>query len=307
MDMKMLAKFWPLIYSIIREFWAITEPYIEDAAVKYGVPIELYLYSELGLENFSVETFQKRDPFSNPEQFQKMFARFDVKGWILPLPNENYQASRKAFEGVSKIIQAGDEQLLNFDLMTDSELIRALSLVKQIIAENLVSSEPPEKWAIIKRFRTANGQSPLIVQIRESFMDLFAYRDDSHLSVARPHFGQAGIIWGVLTSIWKGSVVTAEQMAETMSFRGYDIENYEVAIQAAVEIGWVETADTPSSYRVTQLGRDIREQVERLTDEHFYRPWTVLEQAELDELYELLTKLREQLSVYRKGARDGRL
>jgi hypothetical protein len=39
MGMESLVKFWPLIYSTIREFWEITEPHIEDAAVKNDIPI----------------------------------------------------------------------------------------------------------------------------------------------------------------------------------------------------------------------------------------------------------------------------
>jgi hypothetical protein len=66
MSTESLTKFWPLIYSTIKEFWSITEPHIEEAALRNDVPVELYLYSELGLEYFSIEDFQKRDPFSNP-------------------------------------------------------------------------------------------------------------------------------------------------------------------------------------------------------------------------------------------------
>jgi len=301
MNSETLTKFWPLIYSIVREFWEITEPHIEDAAVKNDIPIELYYYSELGLDFFSVEDFQKRDPFTNTELFEKMFARFDVKGWIFPTPDEKYQVSRKAQDAVRMIVQAGDSRLAGFDSMPEVEMAKLVNLLKQIVTSNLDAPEPPEKWAIIKRFRVADGKSPLIVQLREALMDMFAYRDDAHLSAAHPHFGQAGIVWSVLGSIWNGSAVNARQLEETMSFRGYEMEDYEVAIQAAIEIGWIETADTPDTYRPTQKGNEIREQVEKLTDEYFYPPWDVLTGEELDELFGLLTKLRDQLAVYKKS------
>ena len=131
-------------------------------------------------------------------------------------------------------------------------------------------------------------------------MDLFAYRDNSHLSAAHPHFGGAGIVWEALGSIWNGSAVNTEQMAERMSLRGYEESDYEVAIQAAVEIGWVEAAETPNAFRPTPNGREVCEQVERLTDEYFYRPWSVLTGGEPDELYTLLTKLHEKLVLYKK-------
>ena len=289
------------MYSIVREFWEITEPHIEDAAVRNDIPIELYYYSELGLKFFSVDDFQKRDPFTNPEHFEKAFARFDVKGWIFPLPDERYQVSRKAQDAVRTIIQAGDSKLAGFDSMPERELKQVVNLLKQLWTANLEAPEPPEKWAIANRFRVADESSPLIVQIREFLMDLFAYRDDSHLSAARPHFGGAGIVWDVLGAIANGTAVNAGQMAERMSLRGYEESDYEIAIQATVEIGWVEAAaDTPGAYCPTAKGREIREQVERLTDEYFYRPWSVLTDEELDELYSLLSNLHEHLIVFKK-------
>ena len=86
-----------------------------------------------------------------------------------------------------------------------------------------------------------------------------------------------------------------------MTFRGYEVEDYEIAIQAAVEVGWAEPADHPDTFRLTQKGRELREQVEHLTNEYFYAPWSVLVQDEIDELYDLLITLRHELSVYRKS------
>jgi hypothetical protein len=185
--------------------------------------------------------------------------------------------------------------------MTEPELNKLAIFLKRLNTANLEAPEPPEKWAIINRLRTADERSPLIVQIRDNLMDLFAFRDDSHLTAARPHFGQAGIVWDVLGAISNGSAVNAGQMAEKMSFRGYEETDYEVAIQATVEIGWVEATDSPNSFRPTSKGIDIRDQVESLTDEYFYRPWRIFSEVELEELYSLLTKLHDQLKSYEKS------
>ena len=45
-----LVKFWPLIQSTIHEFWEIIEPAVEEAAIHHEIPVELYYYSELGLD-----------------------------------------------------------------------------------------------------------------------------------------------------------------------------------------------------------------------------------------------------------------
>jgi len=307
METTSLTRFWHLIHSIIQELWSITEPHIEEAAVRNNIPIELYYYSELGLDNFSIERFQHRDPFSNPEKFERLFPRLEIKGWIFPMHDEGFEVSEKTRQAVRQIIQAGDAQLLKFEPAAKIDFERLLSFLKQIILANNSAVEPPEKWAIIKRFHVATKQSPMIVQIRECLMDLLAYHDDAHLAAARPHFNQAGIVWSVLGSAATGSAVSAEQMAETMEFRGYEAFEYEAAIKAAIEVGWLETAETPEIFRPTQQGRELREKVEKLTDEYFYRPWATFPPNELDEFYDLLVKLREQLIRFKKDSGVGRL
>lgn len=259
MNLESLTKFWPLIYAIVQKFWSITEPHIDDAAVRNDVPIELYLYSELGLDTFSLTNFQKRDPFTNPEQFEKVFVRLNVKGWIEPMSDGSFHVTQKACEAVRHVIRAGDAQLLDFHSMSEDKLRRLEVLLKQIVAESTAVYEPPEKWAILKRFRVAEEHDPVIIKIREYLMDLFAYRDDSHLSASRPHFNQAGIVWLVLGALWNKEAVTANQMAEKMTFRGYEVSDYEVALQAAVEVGWAEMDDRPGTFRLSQQGQQLRE------------------------------------------------
>lgn len=302
MTIESLSKFWPLIHSIIQEFWTITEPHIEDAAIRDDIPVELYLYGELGLERFSIGDFQKRDPFSNPEQFERLFVRLNVKGWIEPMADGSFRVTERAREMARFLIQAGDVQLSDFASLPDQDLRRLVALLKQIVMECCLAPEPPGKWAILKRFRVADEQYPPIMQIREYLMDLFAYRDDSHLSAARPYFNEAGIVWMVLGALWKGDAVNAAQMAEKMGFRGYEVEEYEIALQAAVELGWAEPSSIrPDEFQLTEPGKQLREQAEEQTNRYFYTPWSVLTPAERQELYGLLTRLYEALRVYRKS------
>jgi hypothetical protein len=301
MTLESLTKFWPLIYSVVQEFWNLTEPHIEDAAIRNDIPIELYLYSELGLDRFSIPNFQRRDPYSNPEQFERLFVRLNLKGWIEPAADGSFLVTEKARETARFLIEAGDVQLSDFAAMPAHELKRLVVLLKQIVIECCLTPEPPGKWAILKRFRVADEHYPPIMQIREYLMDLFAYRDDSHLSASRPYFNDAGIVWIVLGALWEGDAVNSEQMAEKMVFRGYDVEDYEIALQAAMELGWVETASRPDKFCLTEEGKRLREQAEQDTNEYFYAPWSVLRAEESRELYQLLTRLYDGLRTYGKS------
>src|SRR6185503_15408051 len=122
METNSLRRFWPLIHSIIQQIWMITESHIEDAAVRKNFPIELYYCSELSMESFSAEEFGQRDPFSNPEKFEKLFARLEIKDWIVPTRDDGrYQVPDKAREAVRQIIQAGDKELVKLELGTDAD------------------------------------------------------------------------------------------------------------------------------------------------------------------------------------------
>lgn len=301
MEKVSLYQFWNLIHAIIQEVWAITEPHIEDAAVRKNIPVELYYYAELGLDFFSLQEFQQRDPFSNPEQFEKNFAQLEVKGWITPAhEGGRYRVSENVRKSVRQIVHAGDEQLLRFTPAAELDLNRLLQYLKQIVLSNNAAPEPPEKWAIVRRFRTATRISPVLVQIRECLMDLYAYRDDAHLSAARPYFADAGIVWNVFGAVCGGNAVTAEKITETLPFRGYEVESYTAALKAAEEAGWIEASEVPSSYRPTLKGMEMRERVERLTDHYFYGPWQILSEDKLDDFYQQLELFREQLHQFAK-------
>ena len=100
---------------------------------------------------------------------------------------------------------------------------------------------------------------------------------------------------------WGGSPVSAAKLAETLAFRGYDAHDYEIALQAAREVGWLEETSEPGNYNITSKGIELREKVEQQTNEYFFVPWAVLTPGELDELYTLLSRLRERLRGFRKS------
>lgn len=300
MDTTAFTKFWHLIQSTIQEFLAITEPHIEEVAIQQNIPLELYTYSEFGLDSFSREEFQKRDPYSNPMQFEKVFVTLNFKGWIEPQSDNTYHVTDHARDAARSLIEEGNKHLLPFESFTDVNLERLAALLKQIVLATKFAPPPPEHWAVVKRFSILNQESPLIIRIRESLMDLSAFHDDCHYAAAHPHFGRAGIAWLVLGALDKNDSVTAEQVADSLLFRGYDTSHYEVALQAATQIGWAQPINSSGAYCITQKGRELREQVDHLTNEYFYATWSLLHQHDLDELYELLLNLRDQLNSFRK-------
>ncbi len=66
------------------------------------------------MDIFSLANFENRDPFTNPEQFEKVLVRLNVKGWIEPMSDGSFRVTDNAREAVRHVLQAGDAQLLDF-------------------------------------------------------------------------------------------------------------------------------------------------------------------------------------------------
>lgn len=88
-------------------------------------------------------------------------------------------------------------------------------------------------------------------------------------------------------------------MAEQMAFRRYGEYDYEIALQAAMELGWAEPAQYADAFCLTQQGKQLRVQAEQLTNEYFYAAGSAFTPRELDELYTLLTRPPDRLGAYR--------
>ena len=294
MSARDVIDFWPVAYETILQFWRLVDMPIEAVAAQRGVPLELYSYVELGLEDMSIAHVQKRDPYSNPQNFLPVFTALAAEGWIEPVGGQLYHVTEQARSAVRELVRTGDEALGQLGVFSTSEAERLIALLKRIVAANASAPEPPEKWATVRRFRVADDTSPLLGQVREYLLDLFAYRDDAHLSAWR-EYSISGPAWNAFTLLWRGEADSPTQIAEQAAFRGYSASEYVTAIGELIRRGWVETAQTPGTYRVTEEGQALREGVERQTDEYFYAPWSCLNEEEIVELRGLLGRLLERL------------
>jgi hypothetical protein len=280
---------WSLIYETIRAFWSITEPLIEGAAREKKVPGELYYYGELGLEIFSLENFRKRDPFSNPANFTQAFETLAGGGWIVPAGEGEYRVTEEAREAARDLVRTGDAALGAREIISVGDAERLKALLQRLVLANFRAAEPPVKWATRVRFRVADEASPLLAQIREALMDLFAYRDDSHMAAWRD-YPVSGIAWSAFGMIWSHAAFSPEAMAEQAWFRGFAAEDYARALVELRGRGWID-----GEGQLTPVGRKLRDAAEHLTDAYFYAPWVALSDDEIQELRVRLLELRNQL------------
>src|SRR5690348_5297731 len=156
MNTQELLDIWPVAYAIILEFWRLTDAPIVASSSRSGVPADLHGYVEVGLDDFSIPHFEKRTPYANPESYKPLFATFAAQGWIEPVGDQQYRVTEQARSAVYQVGRAADEALGRLDVLSPAEAERLLALLKRLVAANATAPEPPEKWAIVHRFRVAD-------------------------------------------------------------------------------------------------------------------------------------------------------
>jgi hypothetical protein len=279
---------WPAIETSARELWQLVEPPIEAEAARRGVPFELYYYSELGVEYLSSNEFRRRDPYSNPAGWLASFLRLSADGWVEPLNQHRYLVTEHGRQVVRTLTGFGDAYLGTRSTLPQADLSRVLALLRAVVTANQQAPEPPAKWATLRRFRATDSTTPLLGQIRDELMALYAYRDDAHLAAWSP-LGVSGPAWNALATLEQGAESAAE-IAERQAFRGYGAEAYEQFLGEVLFRGWCERTSS-DRYRVTASGRATLAHVEALTDAYFYAPWACLDSSEAREVQDVLTRL----------------
>jgi len=155
-------------------------------------------------------------------------------------------------------------------------------------------SAPIDTSSLRHIHRAAPGvDAPTLAHIDQALDDLNAFRDDAHLAAWRPH-NISGHAWELFTFLWRGEVKNANEMVEKAAQRGHSLEAYQAGLNDLLQRGWIEPAGE-NTYRVTETGKQLRQAAEDATDRYFFTPWLVLNEAETNELHDLLTRLEISL------------
>lgn len=297
-----LTDLWPLIVQAhIHVFQAIT-PAAEAKlgelvrAVQAPQPRHLfhfiYIVENYNPHHLSVEAYQRRDPFDNPELVAADFAQFVALGFIEPKGPDTFQITDKGHEVRQQRWQILNELLTEVNLMAAADLQQLLTLLKRVVAATAVAPEPPAKWAMTTRWqhglKLPQNSHPLF-HFNNYRMDLGAYRDDAHLATWRDPFTIRPPAWETFSLLWAGQAHTLDDLFLQMTRRGYPQSTYTKALQDLQQRKWI--IKEGGIYRLTEIGQTIRETAERQTNTYFFMPWFTLNPKEIEELRSLLKQL----------------
>ena len=273
---------WPPVERALFELWAATAEPMRETLEASGTPAALRNYVESGADILSPAEF---DPYSSPARFVDELSQLVEGGWLEAVGEGQYRVTARARSNVEAAMRAGDAHLETLGVLPAADLERHAALL-----ERVVQAEPAPDAGALTRIRRCTSR-------------LSRRRDDAHRA-AWMTLDVPGHVWNAFTLIWHGDARNAIEVAALQSFRGYTASDYATAIEELVRRGWLEPDDVPGRYRASSTGTALRDEVEARTDLYFYRPWSVLTDAEWEELGACESRLRERLRDLRRSARQ---
>ena len=238
-----------------------------------------------------------RAPYMNEALIQEQMAQAAVRGVLTAVAPHTYRLTlqgRRFAQAIPNIVHHAYQAI---DDIIPAEVYRLVELLNSFVKASLAATEPLRKSALQRsRFYDPGPQGHILERLRRALNDLAAFYDDAHLASWHA-YKVTGIAWEAFSHIdgrftYGDPVNSATELAQKLSYRGYDAVAYQLALHTIVARGWLSEAD--GLYRLTPKGDHVRQTAESETNRLFYAPWA-LDDGRLAELRALLEKVNQAL------------
>lgn len=288
---------WPAAVEALRALSKHYGPQMERTAAELNLP-EWYGWllpaAIFEPEPISATRLRVRSPYTAACWYDERLAKAAEAGFLTLVDEAEraYRLTALGKQAAERVIGAAYAKMAELQPLPLAELERLAGLLWRVVMACLAAPEPPGKWCLAHSRRVDPGEhAPAVVRIDQYLSDLAAYRDDAHLAAWQPHCID-GHAWEAFTYLWRGEATTLDELHHKLERRGYTREEYQQALEDLIRRGWVEGAE---AYRVTTLGREVRQAAEETTDRYFYAPWSCLSETEQEDLRALLIRLHDSL------------
>lgn len=239
----------------------------------------------------TLDMLARKRPYLERARLAAQLTTATEHGLLAERPAEAYQLTERGRTALTNTFDAVHAALQPYQPLPEAALERAAELLRRLVEATVAAPEPADKQDLLSSRRTDPGpQSSAAARIDQYLTDLLAFRDDAHRAAWQP-ITSDGPAWEIFTCIWRGEANTLAALQQQLARREHSPGSFERALHDLAARGWISGDGT--TYQPSQAGRALREQAEELTDRYFYTAWNVLGETEIDELHELLSRLRD--------------
>lgn len=288
------------LWDLIRKAWTkITKLY---------QPVVDPLLQVLGLEwrtiglLLAVLTFEPEDttpghltvrgPYTSPDEYLKRLSQAAEKGMLSEVGEKCFRLTTKGRQVAQDFIRVARQAMDSGNPLSAAETGQMADYMTRLVFTSVEAPPPPDKWSIKLSMKLLPEEKESLSYIEQTFSCLGAFRDDSHLA-AWQSSGLSATALESLTLVWRNEASSLDQLYEKLSYRGYARQVYADAIAELRDRQYL--SGVLDALRVTHEGQRFRQQVEDLTNQYFFSPWTCLNAQERKSLAGWLTKLWDNL------------
>lgn len=295
---------WPISLKLQYAF----QPVVAEAMHAAGKRLELpgtavdvlaFVLGNFDVVPLSAELIWQRMPYKSLSIYRRMVSTLVLHGLLHQSDRYGYFLTEKARTLGWQLFAAKHERLRQIGGLSAREQFELATLLHRLQHQaRVMPGLPDRRWLMSRNAYLQHDAAPM-ARVEAYLADLNAYRDDCYLYAWQP-LGVSGQVWEVLNLLWKYGSQSLVQVQERLHGRGYSATEFEQALADLQARRWVSvsgSADT-AVYAITVAGRQLCQQVETETDQHFYAPWTVLSDGDLFRL--------ESLTVYLAAHVNGR-
>lgn len=238
-------------------------------------------------EPLTVERMRVRNPYSKPESQENDIKALTEAGFL----DEKGVITQVAVDAYQGLIDNQDSAAATLDNMPQEDSERVGTYLKRAYDAAHVVTEPSN--ACLKDASLLDMRGGAVHQVFYTVGRLNAFRDDCHLAAWKP-LDMDGNVYEAFSLIWDGTADSAAKLMEARGNRGYEEADWQASLDELVKKGWLEKDG--ETYKVSDEGNKIREEVEVKTDEYFYQIFDGLSDEEVDDFVALLKEVQEKFT-----------
>jgi DNA-binding MarR family transcriptional regulator len=286
--------FWSLALQFSGECSKRISPVLQQAVqaspfagIKGWNHISLAYYIEP--ESLTPERVAIRNPYANPVVVREAIAALQA-AYLL---DENAVITPEALQSYLGLVAVQNEELGKITVSPDE--MQTIGALLRRVSDHARTFAADQNRCLRDITRKAQPTGTP----HDAFYGVYrlaAFRDDAHLVACRV-LSLDAVTTEMLTMVWNGQAQSAETMQTIRGMRGWDIADWQAALDRLQERGWVQLDSTSEQYQMTEPGNQIRGAVEEQTDTLFYRAFEALSDEEFVTLRTLIQQVTDQLSA----------
>jgi DNA-binding MarR family transcriptional regulator len=249
--------------------------------------------AEFDPEPLTVAKLRVRDVYGSERLVQAILELLVSEQWLDRTDSDTYPLTTTGRAVIARILERRHALNAALEPIPTAAIAQLEQLLGRVIQTSMASPTPPGAWCLAHSRNRAPGRAAApLAHITQYFSDFNAFRDDAHMAAFQAQ-GIRGYVWEAFSYICTGAIRTLDTLHDQLAHRGYTRSEHAGALDELTKRGWLRHDGERSGYEVTEIGRAVRAQAERLTDVYFYAPWSCLAEDELETVSALLIQLRD--------------